>query len=478
MAELPREVDIFRKYTKHNKLITYILASIIAIVVVVTFYFIIKVVWTYTVSFETFGGTIVPDAEYKFLQKVEEPEKVKKEGFYIEKWSTKKDLSDRFVFGTKLWRSMKLYVDWQPGYAVVLNFAENEENADLSTADLKLMYEQYVKPGSDWTLPAVYNLNENSAHYGERLVWYTDPNCTSAPIVDKTYTNLQENIPLYGKWFDIDENKFQVDENGELQRYLGYAKNVILPSNVLKIKDIEPTKFIPGTDQIHEQNAPNASAFRNVINTIEQIYLNKELVEIGSCAFRNCINLKNVEFLGDNVTRIGQYVFTATAIKKISLPMYLTTIEEYCFYGVKTLETVTLGENVQEIEASAFADCQNLENVILHSAPQIGVRAFAYCDGHMKFTINAEDLATCYFDINEQAIREDVLAKNPSATEKDISDAIAKKYRESNVFVGTASDIDSFRKYFKIYVPESMLDAYKDAYGWEMYSDRIFVLNS
>ena len=171
MAPLaPREVDIFRKYSKNNKVITMIIAIAVAVAFVVGMYFFIKAVIPYTVKFETDGGTVVPDAKYKFLQPVEEPERVKKEGYYIEKWSTKKDLSDRFEFGTKLWRSMTLYVDWEPGFAIVLNFASGEENKDLSTADLKLLYEQYIKPGTDWTLPAVYNLNEDSLNYGERLV--------------------------------------------------------------------------------------------------------------------------------------------------------------------------------------------------------------------------------------------------------------------------------------------------------------------
>ena len=111
MADLPREVDIFRKYSKNNKTITLIIAIAIAIAFVVGLYFFIKIVVPYTVTYSTNGGTVVPADKYKFLQKVSEPKtKVKKEGYYIEKWSTKKDLSNEFVFGTKLWRSMTLYV--------------------------------------------------------------------------------------------------------------------------------------------------------------------------------------------------------------------------------------------------------------------------------------------------------------------------------------------------------------------------------
>ena len=53
-------------------------------------------------------------------------------------------------------------------------------------------------------------------------------------------------------------------------------------------------------------------------------------------------------------------------------------------------------------------------------------------------------------EVTEECLKAGIAACKVGNRIKDISNAIAKKYRESNVFVGTASDIDSFRKYFKI----------------------------
>ena len=94
-----------------------------------------------------------------------------------------------------------------------------------------------------------------------------------------------------------------------------------------------------------------------------------------------------------------------------------------------------------------------------------------------KFTINAEALATISLGLDEHAIREDVLTKNPDATEQDIQKAIQDKYRTSNIFYGTAGT-SALVNYLKIYVPESMLAQYKSAYGWDMYAEYIQKIKS
>jgi len=453
MPQSAREVDVFKKYSKNNKFKVAIITTIIVVFVVTALYFFIKAVVPYTVTFVTNGGTEVPPKQYGFLQSVDEPEiNVKKSGYYIEKWSTKKDLSDRFEWGTKIWHSMSLYVDWQPGVAVVLNFGEGEENEDLSTKDLKLIYEQYVKAGSDWTLPEVYNLNENSYHYGERLLWYRDKNCTGDPIDDETFLNITEDINLYGKWFDVKKEKFRVDENGVLQKYLGYALNVILPDNVRATKDVDPVKHGGGTDQVNEQNGPYASIFTNVFKRIERVYLNKSLQRVGDSTFKGCESLNYVKFLGGNVTAIGCNAFEGTAIQEIKIPSLVTEIEKNTFQSAKSLKSIELGPAISFIDEKAFIDCYNLKTVKVSSAPIIKDLAFSACVGLQKFIINYE----------ESLVEIDLDRVGENATENEIKNV--------NIFFGSVSS--AINKLY-IYVPENLLEDYKVAYGWSVYADYI-----
>ena len=216
----PKELDVFNRHERFQKLKTIGIASLIAVVAITALYFFIKAIITYTVDYNLNGGyvykTELEPSKLKFLQKVEEPKGVKKEGYYIDYWSRNKNLNSKFNFGSRLWNSMTLHVKWAEGVAVQLRFAEGEENSDLSSEDLKGLYEQYLKPGPDWTIPLVYNLNQDSKHYGEQLLWYDNEECTGEPFAIRTWLNLTENVTIYGKWFDTDPDKFQVDENGTL----------------------------------------------------------------------------------------------------------------------------------------------------------------------------------------------------------------------------------------------------------------------
>lgn len=453
----PKEVDVFKKYSKNNKLLIVLLAILIASVVVTAVYFFAKSLFKYTVTFELNGGYVYgvedPTIELGFLEKIYTPH-VKKEGYYLEEWCKDEGLTKSFKEGSPIWRDTTLYAHWEEGFAVRLHFADGEENSDLPVAALKGLYEEYVKPGSTWSLPLVFNTNKDSLHYGEQLLWYDNEDCTGDPFESETYV-VTENIDIYGKWYDTKEEKFDVDANGTLNAYKGYSRHIILPDSVKSIRSIDYEDFRQGfTDQ--QKGREYHSVFQNVmgvdssVNSLNIIYLNAGLEEIGECAFRNCTALKKVVFLGET-ERLGDHAFdNCTSLKEINLPESISKISKGCFKGAfNSADQVTLhlGNSIIAIEDDAFLN-SNLYSITLDNVSYIGQSAFSSC----------HYLTKVYFNYSQ------VITTNCNSS--DIT---------TGVFFDTYTN-HAESQHLSVIVPSELLDAYKVAYPWNLYSS-VFVDN-
>ena len=74
-------------------------------------------------------------------------------------------------------------------------------------------------------------------------------------------------------------------------------------------------------------------------------------LSMGLRAFQDCTNLKTVQFA--NVENIGQYAFMGTALEEVDLTT-VKSIGGSAFSGVKSLRTITFGENLTSIDGAAF----------------------------------------------------------------------------------------------------------------------------
>lgn len=478
MNENPKEVAVFKTYTKNNKLKVFGISMLIIIVALLALYFPIKTLFKYTVTYHLNGGSIykqeLVSKTYKFLERVEEPAGIKKFGkdkdgneigYYIDHWSKKEDLSDVFTFGGKMWRSFHLYIAWEEGVAVRLHFAENEENEDMTTDDLKGYYEQYIKPGSDYTLPLMYNnkIDSSRNHYGEQLIWYDNEDCTGEPFFTKTYTNLTESIDIYGKWIDTSEDKFDIDSNGTLQKYNGYCNKVMLPSSVKAIKSIERDRFKTGYgDTIHDQGGEYYSVWAHVVGgssnpnnsnynpfTLREVYINPELRSIGDCAFKDCNMLEKIVFMGDNVESIGISAFeSCSSLKNFVMPSKVQTIGSYAFgYAFDRNANVSLAlNNVYRVEDFAFVN-SNISSITLAKVSFIGRNAFSACGKLGRFEITSQNVVTSNVDTST----------NSTYT------------NEEGLFYSTFTTV-AYANKLEIIVPKGMLSAYLNLPYWSMYS--------
>lgn len=393
-------------------------------------------------------GQEIEVAEYHFWERSVEPVGLKKEGYYIEGYYKDKEMTVRYEFGSAIWNSLNLYVNWQPGYAIKLNYAEGEENwaENISIDYIKTYHEQYVKPGSKYTLHKVYNdipYVSGVNHENEQLMWFEDKDCTGDPFDIRTFT-VNKDINVYGKWFDTDKSKFDVDKNGTLNKYLGKCKRIILPDNVLKIKSIDDyLKFQTGSsNQLHEQDGKYYSAFQNVINDLEIIYIGKNCREIGACAFRDCVKLEKVYFLGNQCKTIGNRAFDhCIGLKTIDLPSSVETITERAFAYTIKLNHIGGCEGIVTIGAEAFLDSR-IESIDLCNVASIGKEAFSNC-----------------FELKKVILR--------GASVVDASGVTIPTGETNNNVLYLSSSA-------KIYVNDDLVSTYKTTYPWNAYADRIY----
>ncbi|MGN1120066.1 MAG: leucine-rich repeat domain-containing protein, partial [Oscillospiraceae bacterium] len=138
------------------------------------------------------------------------------------------------------------------------------------------------------------------------------------------------------------------------------------------------------------------SVFTSCNNLKEVTVANGELpLVIDSASFKNLSSLTAVTL--NRVTALGESVFAATGIARISLPSTLTYIGKYCFQSSK-LQEITFMPSDVEICAYAFADCEYLNNVDMRvdSATNTGVSvigeyAFMNCTALEAITIPASE---------------------------------------------------------------------------------------
>ena len=137
--------------------------------------------------------------------------------------------------------------------------------------------------------------------------------------------------------------------------------------------------------------------------------------------------------IGDGITRIGDYAFYyCSELTELTLSNSLTSIGKYAFKGCIGLTELTLPNSVTSIEYYAFSGCSGLTELTLpNSVTSIWEGAFFGCSGLAKITS---------------------LAEIPPVCDSEVFDGVNKTNCE-------------------LFVPKGSVAAYKQARGWEEFSD-------
>ncbi len=118
---------------------------------------------------------------------------------------------------------------------------------------------------------------------------------------------------------------------------------------------------------------------------IESVVLPKSTIRF-SCP--SCDNIKSIT-LPENVTEIEGSAFAdCKSLEQVNIPNTVKRINDEAFHCCSSLKTITIPEGVTEIGRRAFADCKSLEQVnIPNTVKQIGDGAFYRCESLKTITI-------------------------------------------------------------------------------------------
>ena len=134
---------------------------------------------------------------------------------------------------------------------------------------------------------------------------------------------------------------------------------------------------------------------------LQSIDIPASVTEISQSAFENCRSLKNITFGGSSSQVSGRFNAPASSASQ------LQRIGNWAFYNCHELQNLEIPEGVTEIGDAAFYGCTYLEELSLPSSVRsIGDNTFALCAKLQKIVVNApvppSIQAKTFFDVKRQ----------------------------------------------------------------------------
>ena len=321
------------------------------------------------ISFESNGGSAVPDLVAAAGGAVSAPAEPQREGYSFAGWYTDEELTQYFTFEQAPAENITLYARWiikQGNYYV--NYVVNGET----------LLTQSVAGGSLITPPQL----DQSLVVSE---WYADDGYSE---VFDFKTGISKNTTLHA----VAYTKGLTFEGGAVTGYKGEYSTVVIPaqyggsavksvavrafyknSSVTEIKLPQSIESI-GSYAFYECSYLNSVNLTKNVKTLGEyaFYNNVRLYNIGEITgvtaigagtFIGCANLTSLEF-SENLQRVGAFAFAdCSALKSLTLPNTVTAIGDYAFSGCTRLSTFTIPRSLLTLGVGVFADCINLTKI-------------------------------------------------------------------------------------------------------------------
>ena len=157
--------------------------------------------------------------------------------------------------------------------------------------------------------------------------------------------------------------------------------------------------------------------------------------------FQSCGALRRVKFMVDDPTvtfQLPSYLFNGCSqLIDVDLPDNVPYLDYYCFANCYSLRSITLPSTITSIKLNCFANCRALQEIDIPSAVT---------------TIESSAFSSCLS-------LEKLIIRNTNAVVTASGDLFAG----STIASGTGY----------IYVPDALVDSYKEATNWSTYSAQI-----
>ena len=195
------------------------------------------------------------------------------------------------------------------------------------------------------------------------------------------------------------------------------------------------------------------------------------VTRIGDYAFEHCSSLTSVDM--SSVTRIGSWAFGyCTSLTSVDMPL-VTSISGTTFYACSSLVSVSI-PLVTSIGNQAFNSCSNLASIDMPLVTSIGDQAFSCCsnlasvDMPLVQSIGSESFSYCPISNLNLPTNLKSIGKNAFGyTRQIIIDATEPPVADKNAFWENVV----------VYCPETAVEAYKAANGWNDYKNQIFSMS-
>ena len=350
-------------------------------------------------------------------------------------------------------------------------------------------YQMAFQPAKTITPNTTTQVAVSSGHYtGGDIVVAGDSNLVAE--------NIKSGVSIFGVSGTLEENGGSAAEWSENEDDIITGEVVSYTNDrVIKVRE---TAFV--ATQITSANFPNCieiggrtiqggvriGAFAYCSNLIEVSF--PSCTDIGAYTFYGCNKLTTVYFPA--CTNIEKYAFNdCNKLTTVSFPT-CTNIGESCFERSYSLTTVSFPA-CTNISSHAFVNCSNLITAYFPACTNIREYAFNYCG---KLTMadfpvctsiggyafgDCSSLTKAYFSSCAN-IGSNALIRCYCLSELLLKTSSVCTLAHSNAFSSTP--FAGYSSYFSgtphIYVPASLVDAYKSATNWVYFSSYIAAIES
>lgn len=205
----------------------------------------------------------------------------------------------------------------------------------------------------------------------------TIKNLTLGPNISKV------NEDSFGK-SPVENLVIRCTEVGDWLKYFTAVRNMTFESSV---KDIKLGRFeafnFKDYDWKIEKLTVNTPALHNLFSEVESIktvVFGPAVTIVPARSFEGCYGIVSVS-LPDNLQQIDQYAFNSCGnLESITIPNSVQTIGDYAFGNCVSLKSVKLPDSIKSIAKGTFYNCKDLSSVFLpNSITEIGEKAFENC---------------------------------------------------------------------------------------------------
>ena len=200
------------------------------------------------------------------------------------------------------------------------------------------------------------------------------------------------------------------------------------------------------------------------------------LATIGEEAFLGC-NLIKAD-IPNSVTKLGENVFASNIhLETLRLPEGLSTIPVKLALGCISLKEIAIPTSVETVMFAAFSGCSSLGTVDLpERLSSIGERAFGGCARLRELMLPEQSLTLRYKCFSELCGIERIYSKSSTPP-------VCVFYNKNGTNIGPFDTLDSFSQIITtqydtprdipVYVPRGSAEAYRDAPGWNYFTNFI-----